>query len=154
MDYAFQSLDDLPEGFSVPEGREKPWGTAHAILAARKIIDGEFDIDALRDLPDEEVCARLSALEGIGVWSAEMLMLHSLQRPDILSYGDLAVRRGLRMLHGHREIDRALFEKYRRRYSPCGSVACIYLWAVSSGAIAELKDHGLKRQPHGNPKKS
>ena len=66
------------------------------------------------------------------------------QRPDILSYGDLAVRRGLRMLHGHREIDRALFEKYRRRYSPCGSVACIYLWAVSSGAIAELKDHGLK----------
>ena len=110
-------------------------------------------IDALRDLPDEEVCARLSALEGIGVWSAEMLMLHSLQRPDILSYGDLAVRRGLRMLHGHREIDRALFEKYRRRYSPCGSVACIYLWAVSSGAIAELKDHGLKRQPHGNPKK-
>ena len=101
--------------------------------ATRKIIDGEFDIDALRDLPDEEVCARLSALEGIGVWSAEMLMLHSLQRPDILSYGDLAVRRGLRMLHGHREI---------------------YLWAVSSGAIAELKDHGLKRQPHGNPKKS
>lgn len=122
--------------------------------AARKIIDGEFDIDALRDLPDEEVCARLSALEGIGVWSAEMLMLHSLQRPDILSYGDLAVRRGLRMLHGHREIDRALSEKYRRRYSPCGSVACIYLWAVFSGAIAELKDHGLKRQPHGNPKKS
>ena len=109
--------------------------------AARKIIDGEFDIDALRDLPDEEVCARLSALEGIGVWSVEMLMLHSLQRPDILSYGDLAVRRGLRMLHGHREIDRALFEKYRRRYSPCGSVACIYLWAVSSEAIAELKDH-------------
>ena len=49
--------------------------------AARKIIDGEFDIDALRDLPDEEVCARLSALEGIGVWSAEMLMLHSRNGP-------------------------------------------------------------------------
>ena len=120
--------------------------------AARKIIDGEFDIDELARPPDEEVCPGFRH-QGIGVWSAEMLMLHSLQRPDILSYGDLAVRRGLRMLHGHREIDRALFEKYRRRYSPCGSVACIYLWAVSSGAIAELKDHGLKRQPHGNPKK-
>lgn len=34
VDYAFQSLDDLPEGFSVPEGREKPWGTAHALRAA------------------------------------------------------------------------------------------------------------------------
>ena len=128
----------------------------HCLLSGIELLTPDEDTypAALRDLPDEEVCARLSALEGIGVWSAEMLMLHSLRRPDILSYGDLAVRRGLRMLHGHREIDRALFEKYRRRYSPCGSVACIYLWAVSSGAIAELKDHGLKRQPHGNPKKS
>ena len=114
--------------------------------AARKIIDGEFDIDALRDLPDEEVCARLSALEGIGVWSAEMLMLHSLQRPDILSYGDLAVRRGLRMLHGHREIDRALFEKYRRRLSPYCSVASLYFWAVAGGAIPGMKDFAPKKQ--------
>ena len=38
VDYAFQSLDDLPEGFSVPEGREKPWGTAHALRAARNVV--------------------------------------------------------------------------------------------------------------------
>lgn len=42
VDYAFQSLDDLPEGFSIPEGREKPWGTAHAVYAARNSIDGPF----------------------------------------------------------------------------------------------------------------
>ena len=122
--------------------------------AARKIIDGEFDIDALRDLPDEEVCARLSALEGIGVWSAEMLMLHSLQRPDILSYGDLAVRRGLRMLHGPsgdrprtvRKIPAPLLALRKRgMYLSVGRIL---------RTIAELKDHGLKRQPHGNPKKS
>ena len=38
VEYAFQELDDLPEGFKVPEGREKPWGTAHAIYAARDYI--------------------------------------------------------------------------------------------------------------------
>ncbi len=41
VDYAFQSLDDLPEGYSMPEGREKPWGTAHAVRAARNVIKGE-----------------------------------------------------------------------------------------------------------------
>ena len=42
--YAFQELSDLPEGFSVPEGRVKPWGTAHAIMAARNVVDGPFAV--------------------------------------------------------------------------------------------------------------
>lgn len=44
VDYAFQSLDDLPEGFAVPEGREKPWGTAHAVYAARDAVKGPFAV--------------------------------------------------------------------------------------------------------------
>ena len=44
VDYAFQELDDLPKGFKVPEGREKPWGTAHAIYAARDLIKEDFII--------------------------------------------------------------------------------------------------------------
>lgn len=44
VDYAFQALEDLPEGFKVPEGREKPWGTAHAIYAARDLIKDDFII--------------------------------------------------------------------------------------------------------------
>lgn len=62
--------------------------------AARKIISGEFDIKELHGMADAEVCNRLSALDGIGIWTAEMMMLHSLQRPDILSFGDLAMQRG------------------------------------------------------------
>ncbi|MFA7173312.1 MAG: sugar phosphate nucleotidyltransferase [Kiritimatiellia bacterium] len=42
VDYAFQSLDDLPAGYTLPVGREKPWGTAHALRAARDLIDGPF----------------------------------------------------------------------------------------------------------------
>ncbi len=44
VEYAFQCLDDLPCGYSVPEGRQKPWGTAHAVLAARKLADGPIAV--------------------------------------------------------------------------------------------------------------
>ena len=44
VEYAFQSIDDLPEGYSVPDGRTKPWGTAQAMLAARNIIDEPFAV--------------------------------------------------------------------------------------------------------------
>lgn len=42
VEYAYQKLDDIPEGASIPEGREKPWGTGHAIYACRNLIDGPF----------------------------------------------------------------------------------------------------------------
>ena len=113
---------------------------------ARQVLTGEFDIGALHDMTDDEVCQRLSELKGIGVWSAEMLMLFSMQRPNILSFGDLAIVRGLRMIHHHRKIDRKLFEKYRRRYSPYCSVASLYIWAVAGGAIPELKDLAPKQK--------
>ena len=108
---------------------------------AQKVHDGAFDINALSDKSDEEVIDELSALKGIGVWTAEMLMIFCMQRPDILSFGDLAIQRGLRMLYHHRKIDRKLFEKYRRRFSPYGTVASFYIWAVSNGAIPGMKDY-------------
>lgn len=44
VDYAFQELDKLPEGYSVPDGREKPWGTAHAVLCAKDIVKSPFAV--------------------------------------------------------------------------------------------------------------
>lgn len=108
--------------------------------AAARALSGEFDVEALRSLPDDALCAELARLPGVGVWTAEMLMTFSLQRPDVISYGDLAIQRGLRMLYRHRRIGRKLFDKYRRRYAPCATVASLYLWAVAGGAIAGLTD--------------
>jgi DNA-3-methyladenine glycosylase II len=70
-----------------------------------------------------------------------MLMIFCMQRPDVVSYGDLAILRGLRMFYHHRTIDRTLFGKYSRRYSPYGTVASLYLWAIASGAIPEMRDY-------------
>ena len=111
---------------------------------AEKVHNGTYNLDAVWQMSDEEAIRELSSLKGIGVWTAEMILLFCMQRPDIFSYDDLAIQRGLRMVYHHRKIDRKLFEKYRRRFSPYCSVASLYLWAVSGGAIPEMKDYKPK----------
>lgn len=111
---------------------------------AEKVHTGVFSLDAVAHMDDEDAIRALSSLKGIGVWTAEMILLFCLQRPDIFSYDDLAIQRGLRMVYHHREIDRRLFEKYRRRFHPYCSVASLYLWAVAGGAIPEMKDYKPK----------
>ena len=99
--------------------------------AAEAVLRGELDLSALHDLSDEEVIERLSSLRGVGTWTAEMLLIFSMERPDVVSWSDLAIRRGMRVLYGLETLDREQFERYRARYSPHGSVASLYLWAVS-----------------------
>lgn len=111
---------------------------------AQAVLQGELDLESLRTLPDAEVQKRLTKLKGIGPWTAEMLLIFSLERKDVVSFGDLAIQRGMRTLYRHREITPKLFAKYRRRYSPYGSVASLYLWAIAGGAIPELTDPALK----------
>ena len=113
---------------------------------AQKVRSGEFDIATVEAMSDEEAIAALSALKGIGVWTAEMILLFCLQRQDILSYGDLAILRGMRMVYRHREMTKEKFEKYRRRLSPYNSVASLYFWAVAGGAIPELTDPAPKKR--------
>ena len=113
---------------------------------ARKVHEGVFDLEKVDQMSDEAAIKELASLKGIGVWTAEMILLFCLQRPDIFSYDDLAIQRGLRMVYHHRKIDRKLFEKYRRRFSPYCSVASLYLWAVAGGAISEMRDYKPKTQ--------
>ena len=113
---------------------------------AEQVRAGELDLRAISALPDEEVCARLAQIRGVGVWTAEMMLIFSMQRPNVLSWGDLAIHRGLRMLYRHREITPALFAKYRRRYAPYATVASLYLWAIAGGACPGLVDCAPKRK--------
>lgn len=107
---------------------------------ANKVKNNEFDLDSISQKSDEEVIKELSSLKGVGVWTAEMLLLFCLERKNIFSYDDLAVQRGLRMVYHHKKITKPLFEKYKKRFSPYCSVASLYFWAVSGGAIEEMKD--------------
>jgi len=95
------------------------------------VTKGELNLMELYELPDDEVIKRLSTLNGIGVWTAEMLLLNSMERPDVLSWGDIGIRRGIMSLYGLTEITKEQFAEYKRRYSPYGSVASIYLWKIT-----------------------
>lgn len=121
---------------------------------ASKIVSGEFALQTVEQLSDEEAIAALSSLKGIGRWTAEMILLFCLQRPDILSFDDLAIQRGLRMLYHHRKITRELFNKYKKRYSPYGSTAAIYLWGISGGAIEGMQDYAPAKKAVRKTKRS
>jgi DNA-3-methyladenine glycosylase II len=92
---------------------------------------GGLDLLELREMPDDGVIEKLSSLQGIGVWTAEMLLIFSLCRPDVVSWGDLAIQRGMMKLYGLKDLSKKQFDRFRKRYSPCGSVASLYLWALS-----------------------
>ena len=84
-------------------------------------------MERLADLSNEEVIEQLCELPGIGRWTAEMILTFSLQRKDIISYSDLAILRGMRMVYHHRRITPQLFTKYKRRYGPYAQLpVCIY----------------------------
>ncbi len=98
---------------------------------ADEVVSGRLDLGALTDLPDDEIVRRLVLLHGVGVWTAEMFLLFSMQRPDVVSWGDFGIRRGMSLLYGFDKMTKEDFERFRRAYTPFGSVASLYLWAVS-----------------------
>lgn len=73
VSYAFQELDDLPDGYAVPEGRQKPWGTAHAVRAARDQIDAPFAVINADDFYGQDAYARIAQYFSQGI---EMDQLH------------------------------------------------------------------------------
>ncbi len=97
-------------------------------LAAR-VQNGELELDALHELPDEEVSARITAVKGLGQWSADMFLMFHLRRPDVLPVGDLGIRRAVEKVYrlpGLPDEDALwiLAEPWR----PWRTLACLYLW--------------------------
>lgn len=95
------------------------------------VMEGRLNLPEFQKLPDIEIIERLSSLNGIGKWTAEMLLIFSMERPNIVSWGDLGIQRGMMNLYGLKAITKEQFAKYVKRYSPYGSVASLYLWALS-----------------------
>ncbi|MDE7370912.1 MAG: hypothetical protein K2N07_04060, partial [Desulfovibrio sp.] len=93
-------------------------------------------------------CAALCQLPGVGLWTAEMLMIFCLGRKDVLSVGDFGIRKGLRMLYNKRELTPAFLARCKKRYSPCASAASLYLWALAGGAGGpDYKDPAQTKKP-------
>jgi DNA-3-methyladenine glycosylase II len=98
---------------------------------AEHILDGRLDMDHIATLPNEEVIAQLTAVKGIGEWSAHMFMIFSLGRLDILPWGDLGIRKAAQNIYGLADLpDKAKLERIaaKNKWAPYQSVAAWYLW--------------------------
>lgn len=105
---------------------------------AAHVIAGELELDRLEELADEEVIEEIVAVRGLGRWSAEMFLLFHLERPDVLSGGDLGIRRAVQIEYGldgmpapTRVIE--IGEPWR----PHRSLASLYLWESLANAPLE-----------------
>lgn len=94
-------------------------------------VTKSLDLNNLHLLSDAEIIKKLVKLDGVGEWTAEMLLIHSFERPDILSYKDLGIRRGIKRLYSLDDITKEEFERYRKMFSPYNTVASIYFWELS-----------------------
>lgn len=98
---------------------------------SQRVATGALDLDELSGLSDDEVIARLTTVRGIGRWSAQMFLIFYLGRLDVWPDGDLGIRHGVRVLHGHAELPSApLMADIGQRFSPYASVASWYLWRL------------------------
>ena len=96
---------------------------------ATRVVSGTLDLDRILRLPDERVIDALREVRGIGRWTAEMLLMFDLGRPDVLPVDDLGIRKGFALTFGSRRLPAAItIERRAERWRPYRSVACWYLW--------------------------
>ncbi|MFO0586602.1 MAG: DNA-3-methyladenine glycosylase [Polyangiaceae bacterium] len=100
-------------------------------LAAR-VLDGSLQLGTIHAQEDAAVIEALTKVRGIGRWSAEMFLMFRMGRLDILSTGDLGLRKGMMTLFGLRDLpDPATMERLSEKWRPFRSVGCWYLWRVA-----------------------
>ena len=97
---------------------------------AQHVEDGELELELLDELSDEDVIEQLTAVKGIGEWSAHMFLMFHLGRPDVLPVGDQGIRRAVHVQYGLRKLpDPKRLEKIARPWRPYRTLACLYLWS-------------------------
>jgi DNA-3-methyladenine glycosylase II len=125
-----QILDDDQDALRLAAGLSHAKTVSLRSLAER-ILSGDLELDRLHDLPDEEVVAQLSAVKGIGKWTADMFLIWHLNRPDVLPVGDLEIRQAVQRLYGLAALPGpADLERIAEPWRPYRTLACLFLWRM------------------------
>ncbi len=96
---------------------------------AAHVLDGELELDRIAALDDEAVIAEISAVRGLGRWTAEMFLLFHLGRPDVISGGDLGIRKAIMIEYGLEAMPTPRqVEERSEPWRPNRSLASLYLW--------------------------
>jgi DNA-3-methyladenine glycosylase II len=123
-----QVLADDPEELRVACGFSRA-KVAYLRSLAEHVVSGELELDRLPDLADGEVMRELTAVKGIGEWTAHMFLMFTLDRPDVLPTGDLGVRNAAMRAYGlERPPAPAELQQLPEPWRPHRTRACLYLW--------------------------
>jgi DNA-3-methyladenine glycosylase II len=96
---------------------------------AERAVRGDLDFGKLHQLSDDEVISHLTQVKGVGTWTAQMFLMFTLKRPNVLPTGDLGVQMAIKKHYNKRKLPKPLqMEKIARAWEPYRSVACWYLW--------------------------
>ncbi len=98
---------------------------------AAKFKDGTIDPRQFARMSDEEIIAHVTAVKGVGVWTAQMFLMFTLGRPDVLPVGDLGIQKAFqRVFHLRAKPSPEKMEKLARVWAGHRTVACFYLWRL------------------------
>jgi DNA-3-methyladenine glycosylase II len=121
-------LTDEPEALRAAAGLSRA-KVSYLRSLAEHTLSGELELEQLDELDDEQVIAELTAVKGIGLWSAQMFLMFHLERPDVLPTGDLGIRRAIERTYGLDGLpDPAAMEEIAEPWRPFRTLACRYLW--------------------------
>ena len=121
-------LADDPEDLRASAGLSRA-KVVYLRSLAEHVTDGSLELDRLDSLSDDEVIAELTAVKGIGVWSAQMFLMFHLERPDVLAVGDLGIRKAMMVAYELEELPQAAaMEAIAECWKPHRTLACRYLW--------------------------
>jgi DNA-3-methyladenine glycosylase II len=108
--------------------------TAYLKDLARRFIDGTIDPSKFSKMTDEEIREHLIVVKGVGRWTADMFLMFTLYRPDVLPTGDLAIQKGFQKLFNLEMMpDAKEMETLSKDWAPHRTVACWYLWELVDG---------------------
>jgi DNA-3-methyladenine glycosylase II len=105
--------------------------SAYVLDLAQHVVDGRVKFDHLDELSNDEIIKELTAVKGIGEWTAHMFLMFSLGRLDVLAHGDLGIRMGVKKLYGFEEVptpQQVIELADKNNWAPYQSVACWYIW--------------------------
>lgn len=104
---------------------------------ANHVVSGELEIERLGDLTDEKVIEEITAVRGLGVWTAHMFLIFHLEREDVLPVGDLGIRNAIKAEYGLDDLPTpAEMERMAEPWRPHRTLACLYLWESLSNRPA------------------
>jgi DNA-3-methyladenine glycosylase II len=138
----FEAVEMTPEGVLAADdealrdaglSRQK---TRYVTNVAQAFADGDLSKADLASLDDDEIRDRLTAVTGVGEWTANMQLLFTFGREDVFPVGDLGVRQGMEQVYGH--DDRAEMTEYAERWRPYRSYATLYLWRVEEDIVESV----------------